>query len=216
MKSRSPHFFAIFNLNFASNAYTLKQHFRPRRPTPGQRLANAHAFYLNVSGQRLVRPFGSPCRAELGRSSYVAGSAALASLPAVSAWLRLNKNGSKSNPVPALGRQGLTGTAAAGTTIAAGVFSKADPLTAECQNATPHFGANVQPTPSQRLANGSCVGWRCVSAFAGNRGRRRHAGGSVSSLRLCPGAGLQRHASKRGTDWLAVTANRRRAPRVLS
>jgi hypothetical protein len=50
----------------------------------------------------------------------------------------------------------------------------------------------------ERSWNAFAVGWRRVYGFAGNRGRRRHAGGSALSLRLCPGAGSSRHANKAG------------------
>jgi hypothetical protein len=60
----------------------------------------------------------------------------------------------------------------------------------------------------ERHGNGLPVSWSRVYWFTGNRGRRRHAGGSVSSLRRCPGAGSRPHANKRGTAWLAVELDR--------
>jgi hypothetical protein len=55
---------------------------------------------------------------------------------------------------------------------------------------------------AERFWNAFAVGWRRVYGSAGNRGRRRHAGGITSSLRHCPGAGSRPHADKWGMAWL--------------
>ena len=68
----------------------------------------------------------------------------------------------------------------------------------------------------QRLANGSCVGWRCVSAFAGNRGRRRHAGGSAPSLSPLPWSrapdGMR---ASEATAWLEPSSTSRSRPVLI-
>jgi hypothetical protein len=69
-------------------------------------------------------------------------------------------------------------------------------------------------TPLERHGNAFGVGWPRVYGFAGNRGRRRHAGGSASSLRLCAGAGSRSHANKRGTAWLSRDGEASRAVHI--
>jgi hypothetical protein len=58
----------------------------------------------------------------------------------------------------------------------------------------------------ERFWNALSPHWRRMYWSAGNRDRRRPAGGSALSRRLCPGAGSRPHATKQGTAWLAQIA----------
>ena len=158
------------NLDLLRTPVTRKQHFRPT----AERLWNAHAFYLQANPAR-------PNALTAGRASSIARHASPMVGRRVVSATRCSERVSRADPCrraicvrERLSVKGETPRNAFGT-----------PLERTCVLCTAIGSCwDIQSSPAraelERLWNAVPLGWRRVYWFAGNRGRRRHAGGSAS------------------------------------